>query len=144
MVGLFLITKGNVVFIINYFLNTLYHRGYLLKLMINKCKEINKDKSRDNSRFDTTFQTIIQIDIISKIMLYTEDFIVFLIANKDNDGFYYNLLDEKNLGNRIYDFISKIDGFRSGDYSKMMGYKLPNNLSENDKNFNGKIIKYRN
>jgi hypothetical protein len=64
--------------LINYYLYTLYHRGYLLKLMVEKCKEINKNfnDSIDKNPSNKTFQILIQIDIISKIMLYTEDLIV--------------------------------------------------------------------
>src|SRR5688572_24044410 len=43
-------TRLSWFFLINYYLYTLYHRGYLLKLMIEKCKEINQNFSESKDK----------------------------------------------------------------------------------------------
>jgi hypothetical protein len=75
-------------------------------------------------------KSMIQIDIISKIMMYIEDLFTILIAMKDFNADYYRLLDEnlesnydnKDLGDRISQFIKDETKFSSEDSRRILSY----------------------
>jgi hypothetical protein len=77
---------------------------------------------------------IIQIDIIAKIMMYVEDFIIILEANRRFDGNYYLMLDEKkpDLGGRVTEFLGSMDTLGTEDYRKMLCYGKPGSFGLDD------------
>jgi hypothetical protein len=119
----------------NYIQSSLPARSLLLKLMFRAMDEISTHKGFEISgqKFKFTDQeipvinSIIQIDIISKIMMYIEDLISLLIGMKDFDGNYYGLLDRKSrgdidLGKRIQGFIDSVENFTPWEWKKMLSY----------------------
>lgn len=132
----------------NYSSNSFLTRGWLLKLMLSKLKEITDTKKTNldektiylDEKSLPIFQSIIQIDIISKIMMYIEDLIILSEAMLVNDGDYYELLDRHepesvDLGDRIGIFLQRFtDNEISEDqYKKILSYLTPAELENLDK-----------
>jgi hypothetical protein len=119
----------------NYLEGSFYYRGILLKLAFKNLDEITMDRffifngekqdfSSDNDL--NLFKSLIQIDIISKIMLYIEDLIILMESNRLNKNFY-ELLDvanekEVDVGQRLGDFFKSFETIDTSDWKKMLCY----------------------
>lgn len=132
----------------NYLSNSFLARGWLLKLMLSKLNEITDTKKTNldekiiylDEKNLPIYQSIIQIDIISKIMMYIEDLIILSEAMLVNDGNYYELLDRHeseslDLGDRMAIFLKRFtDNEISEDqYKKILSYPTPAELENLDK-----------
>lgn len=129
-------------FILDKYLNfSLLGRGILFRIMLNALEKLNRERKMEfeNHTYLFTMDDIIrirgfiQIDLVSKIMMYIEDLIIVLVANLNSDGNYYRLLNERDpdVGKRITDFFTKLDEFTLDDFKKMLMYRL--NLHEDEK-----------
>src|SRR5215211_169364 len=86
-----------------YIMHAFSARGVLLKLTLNDLTQLNKDKGfeYDGERYSfgetqlAVIRSMIQIDIIAKIMMYIEDLIILLEAIRESNGNYYYLLDKR-------------------------------------------------
>ena len=104
----------NYLILENYINTSFLARGYSLKFMFKTLNEITQKKSFEfegetiafNKEDLLVLQSVLQIDIIAKIMMYVEDLIILLEAILKTDGDYYVLLDRNtnedlDLGDRI-------------------------------------------
>ncbi|HYA84525.1 MAG TPA: hypothetical protein VEH06_13925 [Candidatus Bathyarchaeia archaeon] len=122
----------------NYIEDGVKTRKWLLELMFQTLDKINNEHGPPTNLADkldlSNRRGIVQIDIIAKLMMYIEDLIIILEANKKLDGNYYKVLDEKtpDLGERVTQFIESIDGLSTEDYRKMLCYENPRNFGLDD------------
>ncbi len=106
----------------NYLQNGFPARGLLLKLIFKILDDVISNRGFDyegekysfNEEEIPALKSMIQIDIMSKIMMYIEDLFTILIAIKDFNANYYKLLDknleddnDKDLGDRIHKFTNE-------------------------------------
>jgi hypothetical protein len=122
----------------NYLQNGFAVRGLLLKLIFKTLDDLNKNKGFEydgekysfNEEEISALRSMIQIDIISKIMMYIEDLFAILIAIKDFNANYYKLLDKnlesnndnQDLGERISEFIRNEIELPSEYWRRMLSY----------------------
>lgn len=125
----------------NYSDHNLYLRGILLNMMYSDLEAINDGTYQlSGKKVNYTGQklkmvrALIQVDIIARIMMYIEDYVILLLANHSAEGNYYKLLDrhakdDPDLGERIKQFMDQLDSpteaFTSEDYAKMLNYIDP-------------------
>jgi hypothetical protein len=142
----------------NYLQNGFGARGHLLKLIFKALDDISKNRelSYEGEKYSFNVEEIriiksmMQIDIISKIMMYIEDLFTMLIAIKDFNANYYKLLDKdlessydnKDLGDRISEFIKNEVKLTYEDWRRMLSYTegVKTNLDNN--NNNGTVAAY--
>ena len=132
----------NYLLLENYIKSSFPARGILLKHMFKNLDEIIQNRSFLFEREPISFskedlpvlQSIFQIDIIAKIMMYVEDLIIILEAILKKGGDYYGLLDiditkdrDVDVGDRIKKFFQDKDNFSMTDWRKMLSYLNPNN-----------------
>ena len=116
---------------------SLYARGILLQFLFDNLKKIKHDsvlKIAGNKinlvKNDVNYlRSVIQMDIISKIMTYVEDLIIFSVSMLEPNKNYYRLLDEKDpdVGNRITKFFANLDKLNDGEVRTILSYDYPNN-----------------
>jgi|GEM_PF-2912177 len=132
----------------NYQDNSKPLRGILLNLMFQAIEDINKQKFvlKGSSRILVgedlaKIRGAIQVDIISKIMMYIEDLIILLDSHISSEGDYYRLLDRRDssdmdLGDRIKKFMTRLDSqtecFSYDEYRRMLSYADPTAVSPTD------------
>lgn len=125
----------------NYSDHNLYLRGILLNMMYSDLEAINDGtyqlsgkKINYSEQQLKMVRALIQVDIIARIMMYIEDYVILLLANLSAEGNYYKLLDkhakdDPDLGQRIQKFMEQLDSptgaFTSEDYVKMLNYIDP-------------------
>ncbi|MDQ6862968.1 MAG: hypothetical protein M3044_04015 [Thermoproteota archaeon] len=132
----------NYLLLENYIKSSFPARGILLKHMFKNLNEIIQNRSFlfegepiSFSKEDLpVLQSIFQIDIIAKIMMYVEDLIIILEAILKKGGDYYALLDiditkdrDVDVGDRIKKFFQDKDNFSMTDWRKMLSYLNPSN-----------------
>jgi hypothetical protein len=132
----------NYLLLENYIKSSCPARGILLKHMFKNLNEIIQNRSFvfegeaiSFSKEDLpVLQSIFQIDIIAKIMMYVEDLIIILEAILKAGGDYYGLLDiditkdrDVDVGDRIKKFFQDKDNFSMMDWRKKLSYLNPNN-----------------
>jgi len=118
----------------NYFHGSFYYRGILLKIAFNNLHDLEKNgylvyngkKVQYSEDSLGLVKSLIQIEIISKIMMYIEDLVALLESNRLNIN-YYELLDKStkndiDLGERIGNFFKSLDTFTSSDWKKILCY----------------------
>lgn len=122
----------------NYAKEGLYARGWLLTILKKALEEVNSDRFTFNGNIVpfrgselAKARSIIQVDIISKIMMYIEDSAILLLGNKTVGQNFYDLLDRKDpdLGQRITDFLNHIDSITDEEYRSMLSYVDPEKLN---------------
>jgi len=129
-------------FLDNYASTAISSRSILLKFMFDKLQELESGELKVAGESITlgnaaklSLKNIIQIDIISKIMMFIEDLIVILESMVSFNGRYYDILDRKetdgsDLGDKITRFMNGIDKFSEEDFRNMLSYvdikDLPN------------------
>ncbi|MDE1765834.1 MAG: hypothetical protein KGI27_06110 [Thaumarchaeota archaeon] len=115
----------------NYLNNSLPLRGWLLGLMFQLLKransgeiEIHDKKIRLTEDDLARTRASIQLDIISKIMMYIEDLIILNSAILESSGNYYELLDRKDpdVGERITKFFTIMENLKPNDFGKILSY----------------------
>jgi len=133
----------------NYLENVFTMRGILLKDSMNSLKNIQNDtfslvtfRGIEKIKLESVFQ----MDIISKIMMYIEDLIIISESFRIETP-YYKLLDisdenEKDVGKIIKYFFKNVNSFSDEDFFKIMSYVDPEqlDLEENEKNLVKKNI----
>jgi hypothetical protein len=139
-------------FLDNYVSTALYSRSILLKLMFDNLCRLDGDELKiDNQRIvlrkaaKSSLKHAVQIDIISKIMMYIEDLVVILDSMLSFDGNYYYMLDRKetdgrDLGDRITHFMEHLDRFSEKDFRNMLSYAAKSEWTTEDKNQNMDIV----
>jgi hypothetical protein len=145
----------NYLLLENYIKSSLPARGLLLKFMFKTLKEITQHRSFEFEGQAISFekedlpalQSMLQIDIIAKIMMYVEDLIIILLAILEADGNYFLLLDrhskeEPDVGDRIKLFFRDKDNFSMEDWRKMLSYINPGNQTKHSDYSKTNRIKY--
>lgn len=120
----------------NYYNNSINSRGLLLNLMFQIAKDfLNtktlqlKGKKFTYSEKDVPFVShTLQIDIVAKIMMYVEDLVTIMEANRLCRN-YYDLLDKQiegdveiDLGDRLGNFFMNLNNFTLDEWIRMIGY----------------------
>jgi hypothetical protein len=115
----------------SYLEDSLNARGIEFNFAINSLERIQYGKI---DHLETTLELnesalvmlreIIQINMMAIIMMYIEDLIIFLEANRSSDLSYYDLLDKKDpdVGERITEFFEHFNETNDNDYCKMLCY----------------------
>lgn len=115
----------------NYAKESVYARGWLLTILSKALEEVNSDKFMAKGKMVplrgsdlAKTRSIIQVDIIAKIMMYIEDSVILLIGNKTPEQNFYDYLDRKDpdLGERITAFLNQIDSMTDAEYRSMLCY----------------------
>jgi len=134
--------KTNLEYILlrNYKELTLITRGILLKMNFDAHEKIDSDtwfidfkKDPEYERAKRLAKSMIQLEIIAKIMLYIEDLAIISesILRKTN---YYSLLDKKpeseeDVGKIVEEFFKNIDLFTDEDICRIMSYGNPKDFN---------------
>jgi hypothetical protein len=125
----------------NYLTNGFPARGWLLKFLFKLLDDIDTPNFEiegkaipSNSR--SNFQAFIQIDIISKIMMYIEDFVILLEGIRTNEGNYYELLGETeeskkkyNVGKILKHLFDNLHTISSDELRKGLSYINPDHVN---------------
>ena len=116
---------------------SLYARGILLQFLFDDLKKIKPDsvlKIAGNeinlAKNDVDYlRSVIQMDIISKMMTYVEDLIIFSVSMLEPNRNYYRLLDEKDpdIGDRVTKFFANLDKLSDDKVRTILSYDHPNN-----------------
>lgn len=100
-------------------------RGFLLRIPFVTLDQIENDSWRYpiSNEEKPEVRTMIQIEIISKIMMYIEDFAV-LAQSRMWQRSYYSFLTNKSidLGSMVGDFIKRLDHLSYDEICKVMSY----------------------
>jgi hypothetical protein len=99
--------------------------------------EFEGQRTSYNERELSSVVGMIQVDIISKIMMYIEDLVILMEGLRVCNGNYYKLLDMKaeediDLGSRISRFFETQDKFTFDEWRKILSYINPKELSSKD------------
>lgn len=128
----------------NYYNNSINSRGILLNLMFQVINDFLDTKTLHINGKNPKFEGpgvpfvchTLQIDIVAKIMMYIEDLITVLEANR-LDRNYYDLLDkqleegvETDLGDRLGKFFKNLDKFTLDEWIAMVGYIPGGNMHQ--------------
>jgi hypothetical protein len=113
-------------------------RGLLIKFAFKMLEQVMASRSFEFEGEKTSFddeeipfvQSMLQVDIISKIMMYIEDLIILLDGIREHNGNYYKLLDKKSeedieLVQRIRQFFINKEKFNFEDWRTMLSYVKP-------------------
>jgi hypothetical protein len=115
----------------NYAKESVYARGWLLTILNKALEEVNNEKFSVKGKVVplrgselAKTRSIIQVDIISKIMLYIEDSVTLLIGNRTPGQNFYDFLDKNDpdLGKRVTNFFNEIETITNEDYRTMLCY----------------------
>ena len=131
-------------FLSNYLKYTHFTRGMLLKMDFDALEKIQSNTwfykfEGDNVDEQTTMvKSIIQLEIIAKIMIYVED--LAIIAESLLKGVnYYTLLDKKetpkgvqDVGDIVQKLFEKMKHLSKNDFAKIMSFGDPKDYAEND------------
>lgn len=69
-------------------------------------------------------RSMIQLEIISKIMFIIEDLVIIAEARRQNKS-YFSLLNQ-DVGKLVGDFVNGLDGLTDDELCKIMSYQIPN------------------
>lgn len=115
----------------NYQENNLLARGVLLRISFVALDQIDSDswiiKFTDPEK--ARIRPMIQIDIISKVMMYIEDLAIFAESFRQGKNFY-DFLDkrtpeDKELGKVIEEFFNNLESYEEKDFYRIMSYIDP-------------------
>lgn len=116
---------------------SLYARGILLRFLFDDLKKIKPDSvlKIDGNEINLTkkdvdyLRSAMQMDIISKIMTYVEDLVIFSVSMLESNKNYYRLLDEKDpdIGDRVTKFFANLDKLSDDKACTILSYDYPNN-----------------
>ena len=121
----------------NYKNDSLPSRIWLLTFMFNLLEDVKSKKIELQGKTSILTEndlirvrTILQLDIIAKIMMSIEDMAILLTAIISSGGNYYELLDRKepDVGERITLFFDNIQNLKFEDLRRMLSYINPNEL----------------
>lgn len=128
-------TKLEYLLLRNYQENGLVGRGILLRIPFVALKQIEEDKW--NFKIDQNekprFRSFIQIDIISKIMMYIEDVAILAESLMSQQNFYDLIYRSEDLGKVVGSFFEKISVISDGEIYKVMSYAAPDQINLDDK-----------
>ena len=132
------LTLETLLLLENYIEDSAETRKWLLELMFQTLDKINNQQGHPKNLLDrfelSKSRGIVQIDIIAKLMMYIEDLIIILEANRKFGGNYYQVLDERtpDLGERVTQFMESIDTLTAEDCRKMLCYENPRKFGLDD------------
>lgn len=128
-------------------------RGLLIKFAFKMLEQMTASKPFEFEGEKTSFsdqeipsiQSMLQIDIISKIMMYIEDLIILLEGIREYNINYYKLLDKRNeddveLGQRIRQFFNNKENFTFENWRTMLSYVKPEEINSNHRPIITKLI----
>ncbi|WP_371504350.1 hypothetical protein [Nitrosopumilus adriaticus] len=101
--------------------NGIFSREYLLNNDFNIIQNLIEQKKVKPESVGDAYLNILQFDIISKIMAYIEDLVIFSESFRTGKLFY-EILDKEDVGNVIKRFFESLDSFSTKDFLKIMGY----------------------
>lgn len=100
-------------------------RGFLLRIPFVTLQQIESDswKYPISKEEKPDVRTMIQIEIISKIMMYVEDFAIMAQSLMCQRSYYSFLTDKSvDLGSVVGDFIKRLDQLSYDEICKVMSY----------------------
>ena len=115
----------------SYLNNGFIARSLLLKRLFKLLKDVNETNILNleepvplNEYTLDYFRGIVQVDIVSKIMMYTEDLLVLSLSILENDGNFYEWLDMKkpDIGERIGNFLRNKGTFTDNQWRRVLSY----------------------
>jgi len=115
----------------NYKENGLTGRGFLIRIMKAALEQIEAEKwiKAISEAEKPQIRSLIQIDIISKIMMLIEDLAILAESFRQGKNFYDFLVDEKaDVGEMIGDFFASVESFSDKDIMTMLSYENPESL----------------
>jgi hypothetical protein len=100
-------------------------RGFLLRIPFVALEQIEKNtwymQIPDDEK--PRVRSLIQIDIVSKIMMYVEDVAILAESFELNRDFYELLMDEQvDIGDKTGEFIHGVDSFTYKKLLQIMSY----------------------
>lgn len=103
----------------------IYSRGFLLRVSFVSLEQIENNswymQIPDSEK--PRVRSLIQIDIVSKIMMYVEDLAILAESIHLNRDFYELLIDENvDIGGKTGEFIHGVDSFTYEKLSQIMSY----------------------
>lgn len=109
----------------NYLEHGLIGRGFQLKISFNALDQIEKNQwdivFSDNDK--PVVRNLIQIDIISKIMMYIEDIAIISTSFLKGRTYYEIIIDKSiDLGELIGNFYNEMDDITDNELLKIMNY----------------------
>jgi hypothetical protein len=115
----------------NYQENGLIGRGFLLRIPFVILKQIEEDKwdFKIDQNEKPKFTSFIQIDIISKIMMYIEDLAILSESFMLQRNFYDLVYSSEDLGEVIGSFFEKINYISDEEIYKIMSYAAPSQIN---------------
>lgn len=118
----------------NYKENGIIGRDYLLTIPFVALEQVEEDKwyIKIDENENSKFKRFIQIDIISKIMMYIED-LAILSESLLLQCNFYDLLDCMDIGKMTGRFFEKINRISDEQIYKIMSYATPNQIKLDDK-----------
>jgi hypothetical protein len=127
-------TKLEYLLLRNYQENGLMGRGFLLRIPFVALKQIEEDKweFKIEQNGKPKFISFIQIDIISKIMMYIEDIAILSESLMSQQNFYDLVYGSEDLGKAIGSFFEKISAIADEEIYRIMSYAAPNQINLND------------
>lgn len=115
----------------------IYARGMLLKLMFDDLKRsrpnsiltIDGHENKLTGNDANYLRSMIQVDIISKIMIYVEDLIIIIDSMMEPNKNYYHLLDEHDpdVGTRVTTFLDNLSKLSDDEMRTILCYTYPDN-----------------
>lgn len=128
-----------------YSIKGIHARWFLIRSSFYLIELVEKNQlwEKFNQKQQLTAKCFIQLDIISKMMMYSEDLAAFSWAFLNNKSFY-DILDEINLdanedlddlGKKIKGFYESIHTLSDNQIFKMMNYASERNLTDLDEKF---------
>jgi hypothetical protein len=124
-------TKVEYMLLRNYQENGILLRGFLLKMPFLTLEQIEEDKwpFKFNENEKPKVKSFIQIDIISKIMMYIEDLAILSESFISQRNFYDIINDASiDIGEMIRCFFNKISDISDEGIYQIMSYAASNQL----------------
>lgn len=134
-----LIARGNLLNLTDTALDLFNNNSLLLKVR-GKITRMQFNKS-DQDKLRST----LQLDIITKIMMYVEDFIILAESFRQKRNFYDIITSDDpkdDIGNLLKTFFDSIENLSEAELKKMLSYgdETLLDLSENEKTVLNKIL----
>ncbi len=118
------------------YLENIVSRGFLLRIPFVALEQIEKNSWHIQIPDDEKLRvrSLIQIDIVSKIMMYVEDLAILAESFHLNRDFYELLMDENvDIGDKTGKFINEVDSFTHKKLLQIMSYLDTDQISLDEK-----------
>jgi hypothetical protein len=128
-------TELEYMLLTSYLENGFTGRGALLRISFDVLKQIEEGRGdfKINQNEMPKFKSFMQLDIISKIMMYIEDLAIISESFLLKRNFYDLVFSSKDLGEVIRSFFEKINCLSYEEIYKIMSYATSSQINIDDK-----------